>query len=251
LAANLVAVSAAYGTGLLLQRRFLPRVVSDARPEFETATWIRASTHFVTLTGANQVMLNMPLIAVGVVRGPTEAALFALAWRLASLVIFGYAAVNKVLAPAIAKLWAEDETEPLQRMVTFTARLALLSTLPPAIVFLVAGQWVLGLFGPVYALAATTLAILTIGQMVNAATGNVFLLLTMTGYQTLGAAAQTAVAVAGVPLALILVSLYGINGAAASYVMTLVTVNLIWMWLVGRKIGVATTALGVFRRRPT
>jgi O-antigen/teichoic acid export membrane protein len=251
LAANLAAVTAAYGAGLLLQRRYLPKAVRDAKPEFEPAVRTSAALHFVVLTGANLVMLNVPLIAVGVLRGPAEAALFAMAWKLASLVVFGYAAVNTVLAPATAKLWAEGDTEHLQRIVTFTARLALLSTLPAAIVFLVAGQWVLGFFGPAYVLAASALGILAIGQILNAATGNVFLLLTMTGHQSLGAAAQIAVAAACIPLALILVSLFGVNGAALSYVVALVTVNVIWMWLVGRKVGVATTALGPLRRRVT
>ena len=249
-AANLAAVAAAYGTGLLLQRRYLPRVVRDSRPEFEMAAWSRDAISFVILTGANQVMLNVPLIAVVVMRGTAEAALFAMAWKFASLVVFGYAAVNTVLAPATAKLWAEGDTEHLQRIVTFTARLALISTLPAAIVFLVAGQWVLGFFGPAYALAAASLAILTVGQILNAATGNVMLLLTMTGHQSLGAAAQMAVTAASIPLALVLVATFGVNGAALSFVITLVAVNVIWMWLVGRKVGVATTALGPLRLRP-
>lgn len=248
-AANLAAVAAAYGTGLLLQRRYLPRVVRDAKPEFETAAWTRAAINFVALTGANQVMLNVPLIAVGLIRGPAEAALFAMAAKLAFLVVFGYGAVNTVLAPATAKLWAEGDTAHLQRIVTFTARLALISTLPAAVVFLGAGQWVLGLFGPAYALAATPLAILTVGQILNAATGNVMLLLTMTGHQSLGAAAQMAVAAASIPLALLLVPTLGVNGAALSSVIALVTVNVIWMWLVVRKVGVATTALGPLRFR--
>jgi O-antigen/teichoic acid export membrane protein len=154
-AANLTAVAAAYGTGWLLQRRYMPLEVTRAKREYETAGWTRASIHFVVLTGANQVMLNVPLIAVGVIRGPAEAALFAMASKLAFLVLFGYEAVNTVLAPASAKLWAEGDSAQLQRTVTFTARLALISTLPPAIVFLVAGEWVLGFFGPAYALAGS------------------------------------------------------------------------------------------------
>jgi O-antigen/teichoic acid export membrane protein len=248
-AANLTAVAAAYGTGWLLQRRYMPLEVTRAKREYETAGWTRASIHFVVLTGANQVMLNVPLIAVGVIRGPAEAALFAMASKLAFLVLFGYEAVNTVLAPASAKLWAEGDSAQLQRTVTFTARLALISTLPPAIVFLVAGEWVLGFFGPAYALAAPALAILTVGQMLNAATGNVMLLLAMTGHQSLGAAAQLAVAAASIPLALLLVASLGVNGAALSYVISLVAVNLIWMGLVVRKVGVATTALGPLGRR--
>ena len=209
--------------------------------------WVRAAINFVALTGANNVMLNVPLIVVGVMRGPAEAALFAMAWKLASLVVFGYGAVNTVLAPTTAKLWAQGDIEHLQRIVTFTARLALFSTLPPAVAFFVAGSWILAFFGPGYALAATALGILTIGQVLNAATGNVFLLLTMTGHQSFGATAQIAVAVACVTLALLLVSLLGVNGAALSYVIALVTVNVVWMWLVQRKLGVAPTALGVIR----
>jgi O-antigen/teichoic acid export membrane protein len=248
-AGNLTAVAAAYGAGWLLQRRYLPRVVRDAKREFETTAWTRAAVHFVALTGANQVMLNVPLIAVGLIRGPSEAALFAMASKLAFLVLFGYEAVNTVLAPATAKLWAEGDTAHLQRIVTFTARLALISTLPAGVVFLVAGQWVLGFFGPAYALAASALAILTVGQILNAATGNVMLLLTMTGHQSLGAAAQMAVAAVSIPLSLLLVATLGVNGAALSYVIALVTVNVMWMWLVVRKVGVATTALGPLRLR--
>jgi O-antigen/teichoic acid export membrane protein len=247
--ANLLAVTAAYGVGVWLQRRYLPREVVTAVPEFETAPWTRAAIHFVALSGANQVMLNVPLIAIGLIRGPAEAALFAMALRLATLVLFGYEAVNTVLAPATAKLWAEGDLERLQKIVTFTARLALVSTLPAAVVFLAAGQWVLSFFGPAYALAAPALAILTVGQMLNAATGNVMLLLKMTGYQSRGAAAQIAVAAASIPLALVLVASLGVNGAALSYVIALLAVNLLWMWQVRRNVGVASTALGQVRPR--
>jgi len=195
-------------------------------------------------------MLNVPLIAVGIIRGPAEAAIFALAWKLVSLVVYGYTAINTVLAPATAKLWAEGDIEQLQRIVTWTARLELTSTLIPAVLFLLAGEWILSLFGPAYTLAAAPLVILTVGQILNAATGNVFLLLNMTGHQSLGAAAQMAVAAASIPLALVLVVSFGVNGAALSFVIALVSVNVIWMWIVGRKVGVATTALGVVRLRP-
>jgi O-antigen/teichoic acid export membrane protein len=249
LAASAAAAAAAYAAGVWVQRRRLPTEVRTAKPTYETSTWLRASRHFAVLNGANVLMLNAPLIALTLTQGTAEAALFAMAWKLASLVLYGYGAVNTVLGPATAKLWAEGDREQLQRIVTWTARLALAATLPPAFLFAVAGPVVLGFFGAAYAAAAPTLVILTVGQMLNAGTGNVFLLLSVTGHQSLGARAQVFVALVSIPVAFVLTRAFGASGAALSFAIALVSVNLLWMWLVGRSTGIATTALGVVRGR--
>ena len=67
-------------------------------------------------------------------------------------------------------------------MVSKGALDATLVALPCFLLFVLAGDWVLLIFGEEFQVGHSTLSILSIGQFVNAMTGSVGLLLLMTSY---------------------------------------------------------------------
>jgi len=71
----------------------------------------------------------------------------------------------------IASLCASGETRRLQRVITKSACVVSLLSLPVALGLIIFGRWTLLLFGQEFTRDETTLAILSTDQLVNAAAG--------------------------------------------------------------------------------
>ena len=105
--------------------------------------------------------------------------------------------------------------------------------LPLVFLFTLRGSWFLGLaFGEAFTESATALAIITGGQLVNAATGPVGLLLIMSGYENKATLSIGIGSVVNLLSNLALVNLWGINGAAAAFAVSLATTMFLYLYFV-------------------
>ncbi len=246
-ALSVISLVSAFGAGTLLLAWKLPPPLRSATPRYETSAWIRAALPLTILAGANLININLPTVVLGAVRGPEEAGLYSLAARTAALIAFPLLAVNAALSPAAARLWAQDERERLQRVVTKSARAILALSLPLALAFILFGDWFLSFFGSGFATAETALAILSVGQLVNAGMGSVGVLLVMTGHQRQAAVGFGIATLVNVVLVSTLVPPLGLVGGATAATISLITSNVLLARAVGRDLGLATTALGRLR----
>ncbi|MBL3610318.1 polysaccharide biosynthesis C-terminal domain-containing protein [Rhodovulum sulfidophilum] len=178
-----------------------------------------------------------PLFLLGIWGGAEEAGLLGAALRISVLVTFFLAAVNTVAAPAFAALETRGDREGLHRTASRLALAVLLASSPVLAAMLVWPGRVMGLFGPDFVAGAPVLAILALGQAVNAATGSVGYLLMMTGHErdmrnaALLAAAVMAVAAFG------LIPAFGAVGAALAGALAIAAANLTNAWQVRRRLG--------------
>ena len=99
----------------------------------------------------------------------------------------------------------------------------------------------LGLFGPEFTRGYWALAILTVGQLVNASVGSVGFLMSMTGHQREAARVFAGAAVLNVVLNASLIPLWGINGAAIATATTTIIWNVALALYVWRRLGVRAT----------
>jgi O-antigen/teichoic acid export membrane protein len=98
----------------------------------------------------------------------------------------------------------------------------------------------LHLFGTKFEQGAWPLRILTLGQLVNVATGSVGYLLIMTGNQTLLRNNTTVWAILNLVGNLVLVPSYGAVGAATSTAVCLASMNIVSWWIVRKKLNIDT-----------
>ena len=152
---------------------------------------------------------------IGWLASTTDAGVYAVAARIASLVGFALMAMNTIFAPTIAALHARGEQMALQALVTTAARWTALSGLLIGLPLFVLAEWVLGIFGHAFVVGATALRMLLIGHLVSAAIGSVAYIMVMTGHERLSAMVDGTAAVAQLALFALVIPSFGPEGAAA------------------------------------
>jgi O-antigen/teichoic acid export membrane protein len=230
---------------IFLLRARRPAERRGAPAEYRTRTWLWATVALATLSSAAIINTQAGVVMLGLLGGPDSTGLYAVAQRGALLVAFPLAAVNAAIAPTAARLWSGGDHAALRRLVTVSARGVLLASLPVALTFVVFGRPILSLlFGAEFGDADLALAIVSLGQVVNAATGSVAVLLMMTSHQRQATIAIALGALVNVVLGGVLIPGLQESGAAIAAAASLVVSNGLMVIVTRRSLGIDPTALG-------
>jgi len=228
LAAGVALAFAFYLLRSQVRRSVPPNVVSQ-----NTAVWIRSALSLAFLALLNLIPQHAGILMLGWMRGAEEVGLYKVAYQTASLIPFGLMAVNTAIAPTLAQLYAVGERAKLRKVMFTASTVATAFALPLVLLFTLRGAWFLSLaFGETFATSATALTVLTVGELVNATTGPVGLLLLMSGHES-KAVISIAIGVgANVLFSALLIPLWGIKGAAISFAIALAVKNFINLYYV-------------------
>jgi O-antigen/teichoic acid export membrane protein len=209
LAAVSCAAAVAFGASLYLFRGALPATRSK-----QLRQWGHELRKFTAAAWLNMLNLQLGLIVVGYI-SVEAAAEYRTGSQLAGLLALGLAAMNTHYAPAMSTAYSKGNMQELQRLATTTARVALALSTPLALILVLMGGPVLSLlYGPAYANAALPLAVLVIGQVINASTGPVGQLLMSTRNERPVLWTLLGAVVVNVVLSLLLIPAHGATGAA-------------------------------------
>jgi O-antigen/teichoic acid export membrane protein len=173
---------------------------------------------------------------------PTEqVAIYGAAVRLVQLVMVPMLVVNAVLPPFVASLYREGRLAELEGVVRLAAAAGFLPALCIWLVFSLAGVPILELlYGPHYRAGATTLALVSAGQVLNGLAGGSAVVLMMTGHQfslMCISIVCSALLVAG---SLALVETYGMVGIATATGVSVALHGLLCLLWVKQKTGIWT-----------
>jgi O-antigen/teichoic acid export membrane protein len=240
---QLVAVGCAFILGVFFVLRSLPCEIRRTAPHYEMRAWVSSALPFLLTGGLTFINTQTDIIMLGWFGVAADVGVYRVVGLGAGLVGFGFAAAHHVLGPIIARLHTEGDTVHLQRVITQAARAILLFSLPATLFLIVFGGAILArIFGPEYALGATALAILAVGQLVSAGSGLAALLLDMTGHERDTAKNIALSALLNVALNAFFIPLWGIEGAALASVASLATSNLLLVVLAYRRLGLYSLA---------
>lgn len=176
--------------------------------------WLRTGTTLLGISATQEMMNQADVILLGWAGQPESAALFSAAWRLASLIPFGLVAACMIAGPSIALAHQRGDREGMKRVAVEAAKISTAFAIVIAVLVNGAGGILLGLFGPGFAGASTALLILTMGGLVNAMTGAVAYLLSLTGHEGDFLRIVTVSLMVNILLNLALVPALGATGAA-------------------------------------
>ncbi len=237
---------ALWAMGLL--RRYLPGEVRTVAPAYETRVWMASIPPLVFIGVMQATNARIDLLMLGAMRSASEAGVYTVANRGATLINYVLFAMNAAVAPAVAAMHARGERERLQRVLTRAARWTFLLSLPLAAALIFFRVPFLGLFGPEFVRGGPVLVILACAHLTVAVFGSVTPLLIMTGLERVAARAFAAGAVVNVTLNLVLIPRYGMVGAAAAMAVSMVLWNLLLALGAVRVLHLQPTLFGGKRR---
>jgi len=206
---------AAWVQHVALRRRLDP-AIRTAAPEYATVLWLRTSVPLFFMTGSRILLDNTTLFLVGILLTPADTGIYTAALRSATLVGFINVIANVVVQPDISALYSQGRRAELQQLIVRIARLGLAVSTVMAVAITVFGDYVLGMFGEEYREAYATMAILVAGHVLTNVFGPVTGLLIMTGHQNISAQVFGLGVISNVLLNLLMISRFGIEGAAAA-----------------------------------
>lgn len=225
LAATFVAVAA-----WAMVRRQLPLA---AQPATMTPRPLLSSC--LSLTGVelmNFALLWAPFVLLPMLADATEAGQYNVAHRLATQLGLLMLVVASITSARYAAHYQQRNHADLRRLAGQATRTVMMLGLPPAVVLLIYGEPILALFGDEFLTGTTALQILVIGQLVNLATGPVGYLLAMTGHERALRNVLLAALLLMVPLAMVLIPVFGASGAAAAVAFAMTFHNIVCNHLV-------------------
>ena len=205
---------------------------------FRTNDLLKSSMPLFWVASLNMMVAWTATFALGIWGTEEEVGLFSMASRTAMLTSLILTSVNSISAPKFAELYKKKDMAALGATARNTARMMTFVASPMLLLFLVAPEWVMGLFGDEFRKSGILLSILAIGQFVNVATGSVGYLLMMSGNEKLMRNNVSFVAVLSVVLNAALVPLYGAFGAVIATAVCLASQNLIAMYMVNSRLGI-------------
>ena len=212
----------------------------------------KASLWFWVATIVDSAALNLDTILVGLMVSATTAGIYFNAFRNAGLLTLFMFAITLVIAPIVARHYHAGDMRKAQAITTLCAWAGFVFSLAVFIGFVLFGHEILSLFGPGNEDGYPILIILSIGLMVDAATGPTRIVLMMTGGERAYVAIFGTIMAVGFVFQAALLPLYGVLGAALVNMGARILAQFaiaIYAW---RKVGLETTLLGLFvLLRPT
>jgi O-antigen/teichoic acid export membrane protein len=245
LSSQLASTAVAVGLGGWLLFKYMPINLRTASPAFENVKWANSILPFTALTGAGLLNSQIGLLILGGTNDQEGVAALQLAQSGALLVTFSLTVIEMVVAPEMARAFSEGDLQRLQKLLRYSARIALLLGLPIAILLVFCGGSIVDIvYGELYVdVVAVPLAILAIGYLINVILGSAGLLLTMCGYERDTLALQLLSLSLNLFLSLTLIPEYGAVGAAYSVSISLVLRNTLMAKKVYQRLAVKPTAL--------
>lgn len=238
---NVIATVVTLGIGATILYRRLPSQGLWGPRTYKTQEWMAVAYPLAMVTLLNMLMKRTDILFLGAFWGTEEAGPYGAATRMVELVVYVLTAINGIASPLLAAAYFNQKTSELRRILLLSARWLALLTVPMVVGLILFGKFFLGLFGEDFVSAYIPLIILAFGQLVNALTGSVSAVMSMTGHQKPLAITLAAVVLLNIALNAILVPRFGAVGAASATAFATGLCNVILLVLVSRLLGLNTT----------
>lgn len=225
--------------GVTLWRIATPQL-RKASTSFRTSELLKSSVPLFWVASLNMLINWTATFALGIWGTKEDVGLFSMASRTAMLTSLILISINSISAPKFAELYKKKNMDALGATARNTAKLITLIASPLLLLFLVAPQWVMGMFGEEFQKGGVLLSILAIGQFVNVATGSVGYLLMMSGNEKMMRNNVAFVAGMSIVLNAFFVPSYGPFGAVIATAVCLSSQNLIAAYMVNSRLGINT-----------
>ncbi|EMV2916470.1 oligosaccharide flippase family protein [Vibrio alginolyticus] len=177
------------------------------------------------------------LVIAGFFISTAEIGLLAAAQRTSLLIGFVLITINFVVAPMFASLYKERQLLKLQNLSRLACRANVGLAIVPVVICTLFPEFVMQFFGEEFLAAAPLLVVLSLGQLVNVATGSVGFLLLMSGHERTMKYITISSGTVSICLLVTLCQMFGVIGAAWAMAIGMAIQNLAALYFVKRYLG--------------
>lgn len=207
--------------------------------------WLSVALPLLLTAGLHLVLNQADIILIGHFLESEDVGRYAVAFKLASLVLFGLTAVNVIAAPLISEYYSAGKQEKLQKMIAMTIALVFGMAVFLGIVLLVFDDFILSIYGTSFVAATGALSILIFANVLNTSTGPVSFVLTMTRYHMESLYILLFSAIVNIGLNIVLIPRFGIEGAAYATLVSTIVWNAIMYIVAYKKLKLDTSLLSL------
>jgi O-antigen/teichoic acid export membrane protein len=199
---------------------------------------LKQGSMLLVLSSSWLVMLYSDILVLSWLSSTEDVGGYAVAQRLSTIVVILLSAVNSVISPKLSNFYRAGEMGAFASLVKSSTFILLFIGLGIMLLGLLLSKSVMGIWGEEFSAYFMTLNILLIGQFVNVATGSVGVSLIMIGKSRAVSKAAAVSAILNIALNLLLVSIYGVNGAAIATAFSLSILNLLYLYFLYKETGI-------------
>lgn len=167
----------------------------------------------------------MDTFIMGIYETEANVGIYNVSLKVATLSVFSLQAINSILAPQIAKSYANGDTK-YKNLIRFSTKLNFLISGFIVLIIIVFHNFLLGMFGEAFKAGHIILFIFCVGQIINSFSGSVGVVLQMIGKQKVYQNFMLIALFINLILTFVLTPLYGGIGAAISTVISMIVWNL-------------------------
>ena len=236
---KIVATAVTFIVGTLWLVRSLPPGVKQIKPQYRSKSWLVSALPFMFLGTVELINSRIDIIMLGGIEGAAAVGIYAAIAGIAQLTAFIHQASLGVLGPTIATLYSQGKVRELEKLIQQSILAVFTTSLLVGGTVIGFSKYLLLIFGAEFVTGSTAMNILIGGQIFNALTGPVGLVLNMTGHQRQTAIATALSAALNIVLNALLIPRWGIVGAALSTVFSIAIFNTIKVILVQRTLNIS------------
>lgn len=175
---------------------------------------------------------KISIFMIGYFLSSKEVGIYNIALQVGSISSFVLVAFNTIFAPTISSLYYKGEMDKLSYMYKSITKWVVTVNLVVFSLILLFSNNIMHLFGTEYMLGAGALILIALGEVVNAATGSVGIINTMTGHPEYEIYIGVVVVLVNLFISYFLIPIWGISGAATGSLVSVWLSNFIRLALV-------------------
>jgi len=182
----------------------------------------------VVFTGIlGYIIQRIDIFMIGFFLSNKDVGIYNIAVQIGTISCFILEAFSTIFASNISSLYHKGDINTLAQMYTFITKWIVFFNLIAFGIILNFSADIMHLFGTDFMMGALALILISIGQVVNAATGPAGVINNMTGHPHYGIYISIVVLIIGIALNYYLIPMYGINGAAFTSLLSITLSNLL------------------------
>ena len=164
---------------------------------------------------------------LGYFKTAADVGIYAAVAKLGGLVVLPLVSFNNIFAPMISEFYSRNEMNKLEDLFKIVTKWIFTLSLPVFLIFILFARPIMGIFGQSFVIGTAALIIFGAGQLINAGTGSVGIILTMTGRPKINLLNSIALCVLNIILNYLLIPQYGIIGAAFATGLSIAIINVL------------------------